>query len=105
MVSTSAVPEAGEDETRLLKGEPTVRRNIRAYGLLFLLCVVVVIVVASGSLRGGLVVLYSVTARQADAQNVRYAKIWKQSRKTEEQGWPPTPKKFKIPPFNNAPHR
>ncbi len=105
MAEPSAKAEAGEDETRTLTGQPATRRNIRRYGLYLLLSAAVVGTVGYGSLRGGPVALYNMTPRQADAKNVRYAKIWKKSRKTEEQGWPPTPKKFKIPRFNNAPHR
>jgi hypothetical protein len=105
MAAGSAEPEAGVDETRALTGQPATRRNIRGYGLLILLSAAVFSVVGHGSWRGGPVVLYNMTPRQADAKNLRYAKIWKKSRKTEEQGWPPTPKKFKIPRFNNAPHR
>lgn len=58
----------------------------------------------AGGWGGGRVVLYMGGA-EADARNANHANVWKQSRETEEKGWPKVPGKFRVPRFNNAPDR
>ena len=43
--------------------------------------------------------------QEAEQRNWDHARIVKISRETEAKGWPPTPKNFRIPPYDNAPNR
>lgn len=43
--------------------------------------------------------------QEAEQRNWDHNRIIKISRDTEAKGWPPTPKQFTIPPYNNEPNR